>query len=91
LPRPPRYYTLKGKHPIPCASLDEWVQIIESTDRQVAQTEIDEVRISTVFLGLDHNYRDEGPPLLFETMIFGGGLNGNQWRCSTWEQAKYTG
>ncbi len=26
-------------------------------------------RVSTVFLGLDHQYGD-GPPLLFETMVF---------------------
>ena len=30
------------------------------------------VFISTVFLGIDHNFNLEGPPLLFETMIFGG-------------------
>ncbi|MCX4232111.1 hypothetical protein [Streptomyces ortus] len=28
--------------------------------------------VSTVWLGLDHNYGD-GPPLLFETMVFGEG------------------
>lgn len=27
-------------------------------------------RVSTVWLGLDHSYGD-GPPLLFETMVFG--------------------
>lgn len=27
-------------------------------------------RVSTVWLGLDHNYGD-GPPILFETMVFG--------------------
>lgn len=27
--------------------------------------------VSTVWLGLDHNL-DDGPPLIFETMVFGG-------------------
>jgi hypothetical protein len=29
------------------------------------------VKVSTVFLGLDHSW-DGGPPVLWETMIFGG-------------------
>lgn len=27
-------------------------------------------RVSTVFLGLDHNFGSGGPPILWETMIF---------------------
>jgi hypothetical protein len=27
--------------------------------------------VSTVFLGLDHNFGMNGPPILFETMVFG--------------------
>lgn len=45
------------------------------------------VRVSTVFLGLDHSYGD-GPPLLFETMVFGGPLDQEQDRCATWEDAE---
>ncbi len=44
------------------------------------------VRISTVFLGIDHCFGD-GEPQLFETMIFGGKLDQEMWRYSTWEQA----
>lgn len=29
------------------------------------------IRVSTVFLVLDHNYSGEGEPILFETMVFG--------------------
>lgn len=28
-------------------------------------------RVSTVFLGLDHNFLGDGPPILWETMILG--------------------
>lgn len=44
------------------------------------------VTVSTVWLGLDHQYGD-GPPLIFETMIFGGEHDGYQERYSTKEQA----
>ena len=48
------------------------------------------VEISTVFLNTDHNFTDTGPPLLFETMIFGDTVFGDSWciRTSTCEQAK---
>ena len=36
----------------------------------VGYTEVGEVKISTVFLYLDHSRRDDGLPILFETMIF---------------------
>lgn len=39
----------------------------------VMQQEFDGLRVSTVFLGLDHSFpRDDKRPLLWETMIFGG-------------------
>jgi hypothetical protein len=45
--------------------------------------------VSTVFLGIDHNYSLEGPPVLFETMIFvDGPLSEFQERYCTWEEAK---
>lgn len=37
----------------------------------VAKTHVHEVEVSTVWLGLDHSFGD-GPPLIFETMVFGG-------------------
>lgn len=51
------------------------------------------VRVSTVFLGLDHNYRslsgEKGAePLIFETMIFGGPLDQDTWRYATYDQAE---
>lgn len=40
-----------------------------SKDRQLADTTVEGRRVSTVFLGLDHSFFD-GPPILFETMVF---------------------
>jgi len=60
----------------------------ENEDRcRVARTQIGDVDVSTVFLGLDHSWNG-GPPLLFETMIFGGEHDKYQERCSTWAQAE---
>lgn len=44
-------------------------------------------RVSTIFLAIDHR-RSDGPPILFETMIFGGPFDQYQERCSTWEEAE---
>jgi hypothetical protein len=44
------------------------------------------VKVSTVFLGLDHSWGG-GAPLVFETMIFGGEHSDYQERCSTYEGA----
>jgi hypothetical protein len=79
-------YILVGKEP-KLASLMEWGKWFETADRRVANDIIGDVRISTVFLGLDHSFGD-GPPLLFETMIFGGEHDQYQDRCSTWQQAE---
>lgn len=45
------------------------------------------VRVSTVWLGLNHNWSG-GPPLIFETMVFGGAHDSETWRYATEEQAK---
>ena len=47
----------------------------------------EKIRVSTVFLGLDHNFFGEGPPLLYETMVFGGDLHQYCDRTSTREEA----
>jgi hypothetical protein len=46
------------------------------------------VCVSTVFLGLDHNFLRTGPPVLFETMIFGVPFV-SEWqrRYCTWDEA----
>lgn len=76
---------------VPVAANDvEWVMWRYNNREQcvVKQTQTDHgVFVSTVFMGLDHNFGDHDP-LLFETMIFGGPKNGNCYRCSTWEQAE---
>lgn len=43
--------------------------------RRVEQTKVGDVVVSTVWLGRDHNFGTAGPPLIFETMVFGGLLD----------------
>lgn len=42
-----------------------------------------EVTVSTVWLGLDHNFSNTGPPLIFETMVWGGPLDQEKRRHAT--------
>jgi hypothetical protein len=60
-------------NPVPEPDLLKWVTWMETGIRRVNMTLTTRGRVSTVFLGLDHRFRflDDGPPLLFETMIFG--------------------
>lgn len=75
-----------GHTPEPCSDLLQWAKWFEATDRRVALTENGDIRVSTVFRGIDHQF-DNGPPLLFETLISGGPLDGEIERYSIWEQA----
>lgn len=76
-----------GRTPIR-ASLKEWGDFFGNNDaRRVAADELPGgVRVSTIFLGLNHNWGD-GPPLLWETMIFGGDNDQWQYRYSSYEDA----
>lgn len=69
------YYTLTADRlPIPCFDLVEWGMWMEHADRLVAYDVFgegpDQYLVSTVFLGLDHDFFGRGNPLLFETAIF---------------------
>lgn len=61
------YYNRDGK-PI---TLEEYITCETGRDNRVALSYNSEVTISTVWLGINHRH-DEGPPLIFETMVFGG-------------------
>jgi len=66
-----------------------WGRWLQDANRGVGYTQItSEIEVSTVFLGLDHRYFGEGPPILFETMIFGGPLDQSMWRYSSWDDAE---
>jgi len=80
-------YLLDGNTPVKCGDLLEWAAAFETTDVHVADKYISGIRVSTVFLGIDHNFLPGGSPLLFETMIFGGEHDQELWRYATREEA----
>lgn len=85
----PNFAVLKDKKVIPVKDVMEWAKMFEGpvSDRIVAHTDIGDIRVSTVFIGMNH--RMGGPKdLWFETMVFGGPLDGQQWRCETYEEAE---
>ena len=78
-----KYYDRAGE---PIEMMD-WAHRFEDFDyKQVAQDDVGDVRVSTVWLGLDHNFGD-GPPLIFDTMIFGGQRDEDCFRYPTEEEA----
>lgn len=81
-----RYYLLRGKTPVPC-TLSEWLENFGNID-VVARDTIGTLTVSTVFLGMNHHWRNYGAPLLFETMIFDESVSGRRWRYSTYEEAE---
>jgi hypothetical protein len=58
-----------GQVPIPCDDFLVWAEWMAIADRRVALDMVGTIRLSTIFIGLDHQF-SEGPPLLFETMAF---------------------
>lgn len=50
--------------------IDRWALLMQDRRYQVlVQDHVGPYMVSTVWLGIDHNF-DEGPPLIFETMVF---------------------
>lgn len=71
--------------PVPVSDFMEWARWFETKEAQaervVRQEKVGDVKVSTVFLSLDHSW-GEGPPVLWESMIFGGPHDGYQERCT---------
>lgn len=85
-------FVLKGREPIPSADLHEWASWFETASRHVGKTEVAPgISVSTVFLGIDHNFTGMGEPILFETMVFddyGEVIRSTFARYSTWDEAE---
>lgn len=80
------FYKLKYRKPVSIG-----LKYQREMTKRIRHTSIGDVRVSTVFLGIDHgiyfDVKKQGKPILFETMIFGGEHGGYQTRCSTHRQA----
>lgn len=83
-----KYILDKKGNPKEETDLIVWAKWFETADRKVKEDWINGVRISTIFLGLDHNFYGKGKPTLYETMVFGGKFDGEQMRYSTKKEAE---
>jgi hypothetical protein len=83
----PRYYALDDDNQLVEVPALSWAKSFESmADRRVALTRRGHVSVSTVFLGLNHQFGN-GPPMVFETLVMGGRHDGRMERYSTWDDA----
>lgn len=62
------YYDQDG-NPI---TLDQWGWLLQRGEeyRRLAEDHVGSYWVSTVWLGLNHGYMPNQPPLIFETMVF---------------------
>lgn len=71
------FYDREGR-PI---TMQKWSRMFEDIRyRVVASNNVNNIWISTIWLGLDLNYGLGGPPLLFETMVFDTDNITRPWR-----------
>lgn len=77
-----RWYKLDGDTPVPI-SLEE----VDWSNRWHLRDTIGESVVSTVFIAIDHAFGNE-PPVLFETLIFGGLLADEGERYCTKAEAE---
>jgi hypothetical protein len=67
---------------------EQWVDLFSDIEyKRIGHFETlangEKIRVSTVWLGLDHNLEPDSKPILFETMVFGGRNTGLCRRYST--------
>src|ERR1700722_10974554 len=79
-------YILKGHEPVKCDDLMWWAWWFETADRQVRDTACDDVRVSPIFLAVDHGFG--GRKELFETRVFGNGFVAACGRDCPWATAE---
>ncbi len=83
----PGLYIL-GDDGIPIQETDyqKWSLWIKTADLTVARTRIDNCEVSTMFLGVNHGMTN-GPPMLYETLVYGGPLHKETSHYSTKREA----
>lgn len=87
---PEYFYILKYRKPVLCTDAKKWDKWFTRGNRRVRLTRVNNVWVSTVFLGMDHRYgyvTTDDKPILFETMAFVDDDAQEMARCSTWREA----
>lgn len=90
----PRYYRLDGSpYPAGDEGLFEWCADFEDQKGRIVRQELlwNGIFVSTVWLGIDHNWAGLGRPIIFESMTFHHlqpDYEEEQWRYSTLLEAE---
>lgn len=90
---PNYYYKLEGQTPVAVESFIEWnlwVATATFADITVMYTEFNDFIVSTKFVGVDLNpgsSNSESQPMVFETLVMGGALDGKKNLYPTWDEA----
>ena len=83
-----RHYVLDADNHLVKVDFLTWAMWFEENNRHVGYTEItSQITVSTVFVGLDMRFHRDGPPIVFETAVFGGPLDHEGGRYSSWDDA----
>jgi len=95
------YYKLDDNNNVVKCTIKEWTLFVsesfvnefdrQSSRRIVQQDQVDHYFVSTIFLGINHNFNSTGIPILFETMIFNETNGRERVYCAhyaTWDKAK---
>ncbi len=64
-----RFYILEGRQPVEKDRFT-WAQWMCRANCTVATSNVSGKTVSTVFLGIDHRFIGEGPPVLFDTTVW---------------------
>ncbi|MDZ8135149.1 MAG: hypothetical protein RM049_07570 [Nostoc sp. DedQUE04] len=90
---PIRYYKLEGKIPIAAESFLDWNLWMASAsfgDTTVMYNDFNDSLVSTRFVGIDLNpgsSNSNSQPMVFESMVMGGVLDGKKQLYPTWDEA----
>jgi hypothetical protein len=87
---PPRHTHLKyvldaEGNPVPEPDHLTWERWFEHDENRVLKQDniSGDIMVSTVFLGVDQHFRNHGPPILWETKVFGGPHDGYREKYSS--------
>lgn len=84
----PLYYVLdESNKPKPVADVIEWSDWMKTHPNRIAYDKVGEAEVSTIFLGINHRFTEDGTPILWETMVFNGPLAGECSRYTSHSMA----
>lgn len=84
------YYKLEGQTPVAIESFMEWsLWMMSSGNTTVMVNELNDCIISTRFVGIDLNpgNSSNSQPMIFETLVMSGSLDGKKNLYPTWDEA----